>query len=313
MTGAPGLNRLGAVVLTYGRANQHRELLEDLRRAGVEPSQIVIAHNHDRPEDGWSPLAPSGATILANPRNVGYSEAMNRGIHHLGRAGHELILLLTHDVRLDQGALPRVVRAADEHPDFGVLGLAVRGAGGAEVSYGAWMPPNGLARHITTRPPGEDVAEVPWVDGCAMVLRHAALDDEPLPERYFMYFEEPELCDGVRARGWRVGTVLDAEAVSESGISKRSALFRYLYIRNGLEWAVRRQGLRKATVYGLLEFARAWGAAPRPWRAEFRQPEVWRSTLVLLAARLHAFLDLALRRFGPPPKWLMRATDVRNA
>lgn len=312
MTAAPDLAHVGVVVLTYGRANRHESLLEDLENSGMAAGRIVIAHNHDRPADGWSPQAPPGATVLENPRNVGYSEAMNRGIDHLRRAGSELILLLTHDVRLNPTALARLVRAADEHPDFGVLGLAVRGAGGVDVSYGSWMPRDGVVRHVTARPTADSVAEVPWVDGCAMALRRSALAEEPLPERYFMYFEEAELCYGMRARGWLVGTVVDAEAESESGISNRNALFRYLYIRNGLEWAMRRQGPRKAAVYGLREVGRLWAAAPLPWRPEFRRSDLRRDGLQLLAARLHGFVDLVLRRSGPPPRWLLRATDVRN-
>jgi N-acetylglucosaminyl-diphospho-decaprenol L-rhamnosyltransferase len=307
------LDDLGVAILAYGRGDTHAPLIDDLQRAGLTPSQLIVVHNPDRPSDAWTPARPDGATLIALPRNLGYAAAMNRAIGMFAERGHPAVLLLTHDARVENGTLRTLVATANAAPRYGVLGLAVRGAGGGRsVSYGSYLDAHGIVRHHSERPASGPVADSMFVDGSAMFLRLSACGPSPMPERYFMYFEEAEVCSSVRERGWGVGTAVDAVAHSSSGISRRPAAFQYLYARNGLDWAFRHRGARAAFVYGWHEIRKSLVELPKPGDPRFRDPELQRSSYGQLLSRLLGLFDFLRRRWGPPPKSLLRMSDIRN-
>lgn len=307
-----GLDDLGTVVLTYGRSNAHSDLLGDLQRAGLEDESLVVVHNPDQPDDAWTPTCPERATLIALPRNRGYAAAMNAGINVLMGRGLEAALLLTHEARVDPTTLKVLLDTANEAPGYGVLGLAVRGAGGAPTSYGSYMRADGVVEHISDRPSPDRVVDSVFVDGSALFVRLEACGSSPMPERYFMYFEEAELCSAIRERGWAVGTALDAIASSESGTRHRRGAFRYLYVRNGLDWTHRYQGTRAAARFFAREMRRAWAETPKPGGNRFRDAELRRAGYELGLAGLLGLCHFLARRWGPPPRILLRSSDIRN-
>jgi GT2 family glycosyltransferase len=306
------IRELGVAVLTYGRGNDHLGLLEDLRDSGVPDEHIIVTHNPDRASDDWSPTCPPRATLLQMTRNCGYAAAMNRAIDRFLDRGMSAVLLLTHDGRLDPDSLSALLTTANAAPEYGVLGVAIRGAGHAEVSYGAIIDADGGARHVVERRHQAEILDVDLVDGSIMLVRLAACGASPLPERYFMYFEEAELCASVRERGWRVGTALNATAASASGTKRRRAAFQYLYVRNGLDWSLRHRGRRAAVRFAASQFVRGVLDAPKPGGDRFRDPVSRRAGYAQVAARTLAIIDFVRHRWGPPPPSLLRASDIRN-
>jgi N-acetylglucosaminyl-diphospho-decaprenol L-rhamnosyltransferase len=52
---------------------------------------------------------------------------------------------------------------------------------------------------------GRTRVRVPWVTGCCLLLRRACVQDlGGLDERFFLYYEDVDLCRRARARGWSV-------------------------------------------------------------------------------------------------------------
>jgi GT2 family glycosyltransferase len=305
-------NDLGVAILAYGRSNRHAELIRNLCDGGLREERLIVVHNPDRPPDGWRPACPDRSSLIALPRNLGYATAMNKAISAFAKQGLPAALLLTHDARLEPNTLEKLLEAANAAPRYGVLGLAVRGAGGASTSYGAAMGTDGIVRHTSERPAGKLVADAMLVDGSAMFLRLAACGSAPMPERYFMYFEEAEVCASVQERGWGVGTALNATASSISGTSRRRAAFQYLYVRNGLDWVCRHQGKRAALAYVKQHVLGAWRDIPKPGGRRFRDPKLRRAGYEQIFARLLGLTDYVRRRWGPPPETLLRMSDIRN-
>ena len=64
---------------------------------------------------------------------------------------------------------------------------------------------------------------VDWVSGACMVVRRDTLRDVgPLDERFFMYFEDADLCRRARTAGWLVYYLPHVEIVHQTGASSRS-------------------------------------------------------------------------------------------
>jgi len=304
---------MGVVVLTYGRDQEHLPLIEGLREAGVAPADILVVHNPYTEGDHWQPASRGGVAVLRMPVNGGYAAAMNAGIAALA-PDHAAVCLLTHDTRLDTHALRRLHAALVSAPEYGVLGPAIAfRPGPPEKSFGGRSHADGTMEHLAHPPPLSrgGIGEVEWVDGCALIVRTAAFQAAGgLDERYFMYFEETDLCTRVRSAGWKVGVVPAAEATSASGVTRRPAVFGYLYARNGLDWSRRSGGHRRAARFAWHQAAAAWREAPKPGGRRFSDATLRQHGHALAAGRILGLLGMITGRWGPPPTWLTLGTDM---
>jgi hypothetical protein len=62
--------------------------------------------------------------------------------------------------------------------------------------------------------------------GACMLVRRAALDDTLFSEDFFMYGEDVELCQRLRAAGWRLRYVAEARVTHHGGATSRRARTR---------------------------------------------------------------------------------------
>jgi GT2 family glycosyltransferase len=74
------------------------------------------------------------------------------------------------------------------------------------------------------RDAGPHASVVDWLSGACMLARRDALAEVGgFDERYFLYWEDADLCRRLRARGYDVRYVPQAEAVHRVGQSSRTA------------------------------------------------------------------------------------------
>jgi hypothetical protein len=115
--------------------------------------------------------------------------------------------------------------------------------------------------------------EVDYIRGCAILFRRSALEEAGLyPPRYMVYFDEADLCLGIKDAGYRVVTEPRAKIMHKVGGSgaKPSDFSLYLSIRNRLLF-MRRRG----SPVGWLVFLPRFIGNPLPWqgvRFLLRQP-----------------------------------------
>jgi N-acetylglucosaminyl-diphospho-decaprenol L-rhamnosyltransferase len=309
---------LGVVVLTYGTAGTHRELLASLLGQGVPASAIVVVHNPSAAGEP-DPELPPGCDLVRCERNGGYSGGMNRG---LGRWSERpeapgLLLLLSHDARLRPGALEALLAAAARAPGYGVLAPALMLSGSEQpFSFGGDSDDRGVTTHRKRLPARieDGIAACDWVDGGTMLVRAEALDRAgDFDERFWSYCEESELCLRIRRSGLGVGVVPAAVADQDPGANKRLGVWSYLLTRNGAEYARRAAGTKGA----VLAVARAFGfvavnLARMVARTGRRRPGGVREPWVLAVGTGWGTVDFLRRRWGPPPPKLPGTGDVGN-
>jgi hypothetical protein len=153
------------------------------------------------------------------------------------------------------------------------------------------------------------VRPVDAIDGTVMLVRaEAARAAGGFDERFFMYFEESDFCLRAGRLGWGIGVATGARAATQPGKSKRHAAHAYFLTRNGLEYARRAEGGR-GIAGALVEVTRrSWWALPKPGRGQSREQ---RSVGVqrLLGTGL-GLLHFVARRWGPPPGYVLRMSDI---
>lgn len=175
--------------------------------------------------------------LIANPQNLGFARANNQALR---QARGRYILLLNPDTVVHEGALERMVRFMDRHPQVGVLGPQLLNPDGslqyscrrfpslgAMLFRGTWLgdlvPRTRFEQeYLMADWPHDEPREVDWVSGAAMVVRRAALREVgPLDERFFMYCEDMDWCARFWERGWKVMYFPGAQVTHFLGRSSR--------------------------------------------------------------------------------------------
>ena len=94
-----------------------------------------------------------------------------------------------------------------------------------------------------------DVREVDWVLGAAMMMRREAIGDTVMDERYFIYFEDVDLCVRLQQKGWKVIYHPGAEMVhhhrraSADGFLNRR---KYEHFKSWIKFSLKHAGLERA-------------------------------------------------------------------
>jgi N-acetylglucosaminyl-diphospho-decaprenol L-rhamnosyltransferase len=228
---------LSIIIVSYNVESILRDCLQSIIREtapGRYSYEIIIVDNastdascavieHEFPE----------AVLIKNADNQGFAKANNQG---LARARGRLVLFLNPDTIILERAVERLCALLDSRPDIGVLGPHTYNADGRTTQatalhqptlWGAFYLHVPLWRLVPFWKPvllGEFTPErtgaVDIVKGCCMLMRTAlAREIGGMNEQYFMYSEEVDVCEAVRARGFVVWYTMEASIIHLGGAS----------------------------------------------------------------------------------------------
>ena len=225
------------VVVNYNTAHLLVPMRDAVERArGALSLQTIVIDNASRDDSlGVLHREFGDAKIIANSTNVGFGRANNQAIEHV--AGR-YVLLLNTDAFISPDTLAKTVAFLDANPDCGIVGVRLVGRDG-EPQPGCRNFPNpwnvfllraGLVRvfpkvRMIDEPigDGESARECDWVPGCYLLIRKSVIDEVGLFDpRYFLYFEEVDLCRRVKAAGWKVMYLPTTSVVHLGGESAKS-------------------------------------------------------------------------------------------
>ena len=211
--------RFSVVMVNYDSWPLTRRCVESLRATGYEDYEVVVVDN-DRPEP---PALDDSVRLIRNPRNAGFARACNQGIE---ASEGDLIVLLNPDTIVEEDFFEALDHFFVEHPEAGIAGPRVLDADGKlQLSARRELGPiSGLVSRtslLTKLLPDSAAvkrmfplfaavssgspAPVDWVSGACLAARREALQKlGGLDEKFFMYFEDADLCRRARQKGWTV-------------------------------------------------------------------------------------------------------------
>jgi hypothetical protein len=193
--------------------------------------------------DGSEAAAASGGsrvTLIRNAVNAGFAGAVNQA---LAATTGDAVLILNPDCVLFAGALQVLENELQRHPECAIAGPAIldedgslqgsvrgdptmlTGLFGRTTLLTRLFPNSSLARrNVRTAGTEHQSREADWVSGACMLARRAALQAVlGFDERYFLYWEDADLCRRLRARGYTIRYVPDGRVVHVGGGSSQSA------------------------------------------------------------------------------------------
>ena len=215
------------------------------------PWEAVVVDNAstDGSEAAVARVGDSHVRLVRRSANEGFARGVNTGI---AATTGPLVLVLNPDCVLTMGAGSLLAAELERHARCAIVGPRIldtdgtlqqsargdptllTGLFGRRGLLSRWFPAarvvrRNLAAAEAVRSSGSSMA-VDWVSGACMLARREALFAVGgFDERYFLYWEDADLCRRLRNAGWHVRYVGGAVVTHQVGRSSHSA--RSLAIR----------------------------------------------------------------------------------
>jgi GT2 family glycosyltransferase len=236
---------LSAILVNYNAGDELRRGLQSIAsEAHGMPWEAVVVDNAS--SDGSIGVVEEftpAVRAICNRENVGFARGVNQA---LAATSAPLVLIMNPDCRLVAGAISALRAVLNEHdrcaiagprilnPDGSVQGSArgdpdmLTGLFGRTTVWRRLLPGFTAAkRNVVAEEAirsGASSVVVDWVSGACMLARRAALESVGgFDERYFLYWEDADLCRRLRDAGSHVRYVPGATAVHRVGHSSRTA------------------------------------------------------------------------------------------
>lgn len=301
---------LDIVIVNYNTGSLLRECIASLAaaRTSSPPFRVIVVDNASSDDSmaGIDALL-DGIELLLNTHNGGFAAACNQGAA-VGQGEH--LLFLNPDTRVYADTLRLALAGLETAPAAGILGVTLLDEAGRHAVSCSRLPrlrgflfkalglEGWAARHGWSQPMREwahdQTREVEQVMGAFLLLRRSLFQTlAGFDQRFFVYFEEVDLCARARSLGWICLFLAEARAFHKGcGSSERLKAHRLFY------------SLRSRLLYGAKHFAapQAWLLLPLTLLLE----PVARAVQLLLRrdlAGLQALLQGSCRLWADLPAW----------
>lgn len=261
---------LSIIIVNYKSREKAVRCIESVLASAWEgfSYEIILVDNSDEHLEELAGKFPK-TKYIGSKGNIGMGAGNNMG---LGKAVGDNILILNPDTRLEPGALREMWDYLLSHPDAGIVGPRLKYPDG-EFQESARKFPRFLmpfirrtfiGRFIHEKETESDarmkqcelggICEPDWIMGSCLLVRGDLLRRMGgFDDRYFMYFEDIDLCRQVWTAGYKVVYLPAAVVVHDHGrhsarakwyfapfIDKYSRIHIYSWIKYFAKWTFKR-------------------------------------------------------------------------
>ena len=213
---------LSVIVVNYRSVEFLKSCLASLFQTNPSPASEVLVINNDVTEE----LAPvlnrawPNVQFLQNSVNVGFAAGANLGFR---KSQGEFVLILNPDVLAQDQAIETLLDTLKINPEAAIALPRLSNLDGSlqyscrrfytyttllmrRTPFKRIFPNHPAVRnHLMLDWDHQNLAEVDWGLGAAMLVRRSAIRGSCLfDERFFLYFEDVDLCLRMRQQGWKV-------------------------------------------------------------------------------------------------------------
>ncbi len=227
--------KFSVLIVNYASWPLTLRCIESLEATGYDHFETIVVDN----DSAEPPELPAGVQLIRNKENVGFARAHNRGI---AASTGDIVILINPDTVVERNFFDSLEAFFEKNPKVGITGPRILDSDG-ELQLSARREISALSgflgrTSLLTRlfpksslvksqfpavTEGTHPSPVDWVSGACMAIRRKTLQGiGPLDERFFMYFEDADLCRRARASGWLVYYLPRVEIIHQTGASSQS-------------------------------------------------------------------------------------------
>ncbi|MEI6708011.1 MAG: glycosyltransferase family 2 protein [Methylococcales bacterium] len=286
------MTTLSVLIVTYNSAPQLPACLNSLRDQTLQDFEIIVVDNASRDESvALIRSEYPEVKLITSDSNLGFGNANNKA---LTIAQGRYLVLLNPDATLTANTLEDALKHIEKNADAGMGGGLLQG------TQGEWQPsarlfPNlldevltlsGLAnRYPNSRffghfdrswaDPLQSVA-TDWVPGAFAILRRDLVDKIGLFDpRFFLYYEEVDLCRRIHQAGFKVYYWPDL-VITHIGGTSAETVDHLAFSSSGKQLTLWR-------IYSQLLYYRKWYGSIYSWLVKYLEQtwhrvRAWRNT-----------------------------------
>lgn len=216
------VKKVSFVTVCYKTPNLIRVLLRGVERAGLSFSfeYFLVDNGQDGTAEMVRTLFPWVTVMEPAGGNAGFAAGNNLALR---RALGEYAMLVNPDLTVFPGEMEKLLAYADANPQVGICGPRVENPNGTRQESCTLFPhalmplysrthfgrtpwgARAIERYLMRDQNHDQTHDADTVYGAAMLIRKKLLDEAGMfDERFFMYYEDVDLCRRAWMRGWRV-------------------------------------------------------------------------------------------------------------
>ena len=254
--------RVTAIMVSYCSEGTIEASLNSLRKAHeADVLDCLVVDNASN--DGTVALVRQNhpwVTLLESPENLGYGRGCNLALGHVRTP---YVLFLNADVMIEPEDILALVGFLEDHPRAGMVAPAlIEPDGCLQATQALPTPLNILAQAAGANGggpvqrlvhPGGPPFEAEWLCGAVLLADRVLLEElGGFDPRFFLYFEETDLCRRVRAHRrelWAVGGAVARHAAHDSADKTQKEMYegciaeyyfssRFYYLAKQYGWVI---------------------------------------------------------------------------
>lgn len=183
--------------------------------------------------------------LSANNKNLGFAEANNEGVR-LSKGRY--LLLLNPDTKVLPNSINLLFKFIENYPDIGIVAPMLLNEDmslqrscrifpgllytiSKAFGFPKYMPNHPLLGSVRIKGWDHDkIKEVDQPQGACLMIRRNILDSNDIfDKRFYMYYEEVDLCYRVKKKKYRIYFIPDAKVIHYSGKSFSKNMPRMIY------------------------------------------------------------------------------------
>ena len=218
-------SKVAVIVVTHNAEKYLPECLQSIKNQETNNGEIqftvfiIDSNSQDQTVEFIKTHYPE-FKIFEHKENLGYAKGNNIGIQLALNDHHDYLLIVTHDVKLDQCCLSELLKTMSKNDTIGIVQPKILlwddpqrintiGNDSHFLGYGFMRGYRDLTEdhpHLKERP-------IPSVSGAALLLKSSLLEEiGQFDESFFMYSEDTDLSWRARLRGYKL--FLSPKAIS---------------------------------------------------------------------------------------------------
>lgn len=222
--------KLSIIIVTWNTADTTIKCIQSIKKYLLNFNYEIIVVDNASTDDTVVKLKKEGGVVVVkNKSNLGFGVGNNIGAKI---AKGEYILFLNSDMELLDNKLIHMINYLDSHSQIGLISpkflnidLTDQGSVFPDQSlFNAfrefWLGQKTYSKYV---PAGDEPIEVYSVSGGAVLIKLSLFKQiRGWDKRYFMYFEDLELCRQIKKLGYKIYYYPKCQIIHHHGVSGKS-------------------------------------------------------------------------------------------